>query len=84
MPVIYICENDQYHLATGRSLGYKWNTYFLSGKVTGSDLPSWRGQHRNMTFTDLLAAIYNTHDLDSVRVFFNSWKDQYEVETGIV
>ena len=57
MPIIYVCQNDQYYYTVSNFYGYEYMSHFFSGQLSGTTKISWRGKHDNMTFKDIFSKI---------------------------
>ena len=66
MPVLYICNKDQYNYATGKEQGYDTNTDFMKGKSNYTAHVSWRGKNRSTTSKDMMSSLYRSDYEDLV------------------
>ena len=58
MPIIYVCQNDQYDYTVSNFYGYEWMSHFFGGQLSGTTKISWRGKHNNMTFRKIFSKIF--------------------------
>ena len=64
-PLMYVCDDDQFNYDTVRKLGYQDKTSYVTGKLNGSENPSWIGNSfENFSAYDLLKSLHNFNYTD--------------------
>ena len=52
-PLIYVCQENQFNYSRAHELGYAGHTSFLTGKLNGTDKPTWLGNSKNKSYDDI-------------------------------
>ena len=58
-PLIYVCQESQFNYSRSHQLGYDGRTSFLTGKLNGTDKPTWLGNSKNKSYEDIEKDLFN-------------------------
>ena len=60
LPVIYVCQANQFNYTKARENGYRYFTHFMLGILMNSTNISWQGKAGHQTFTDLKDLLFDS------------------------
>ena len=66
-PTIQICFKDFFDYGKASKYGYKWRTAFLTGWISNTMQPTWKGFHGNSTFQLIQDAVFK-RDFSKVNI----------------
>ena len=60
MPIIYVCEDNQFQYEAARSIGYEYMSTFTMGQIKNSSQNTWKGKNKDQTFESLQKMLYES------------------------
>jgi hypothetical protein len=63
-PLIYVCQENQFNYSRAHELGYSGQSSFLTGKLNGTDKPTWLGNSKNKSYIDIEQDLFNYNYTD--------------------
>ena len=79
-PAIQVCFKDFFDYGKASKYGYKWRTGFLTGWISNTTQPTWKGIHGNSTFQQIQDVLFE-RDFSKVKMS-NPNKLKYIFERG--
>lgn len=81
-PIIYLCQNGQFHNIKSQRYGYDYLTDFIGGTLNDNTKSfTWKGKDGSTTFQDLAEVLfdYNYTDIDVGEYYDSEWIE-YDLE----